>query len=455
MKPRFLIAAAAVTLASHSSNVGAQAFLSDPRVTNGLGVKAGSFEFHPGVAGEIGYDSNYFQRSGNTTPPRAGNNNDPQLEPLIGAYRLRVTPSLSFLTYGRRAGEEGAGPPPSVNFSGNLAASYNALFATESKNADAVSNQSNNVSATAGLGADILPGKPWGADIGGDFVRVVEASNNPDVSNAFRRDTVHGGVGINWRPGGGLFKWRLGYGITANLFEVSSFQNLNNVQHQLETSGLWMFLPRTAFVYQGEIVFLNYGNGGLDRHGGQLTRSMIGLNGLFTNHFGLLALGGWGASFFDGPSQNFDSFIGQAEVTFYPSPQEKLPSGRAAPVGLSSIAVGYHRNFSISYLGDYYQIDRGYGNITQFMGERVVLTLSGGLSHITRPPVNNAAGAPIYPGGGENRVDATAFLEYRPGDSFGINLTFRYDSELTHVVIAQDDLRFSRYQGYLGVRWFL
>lgn len=452
MKPRFLIAAAAATLASLSTNVWAQAFLSDPRVTNGLGVKAGSLELHPGVAGEFGYDSNYFQRSGDNPAVAPTRLTDPRAEPLIGAYRLRITPSLSFVTYGRRASEEGAGPPPSVNFSGNLAASYNALFAADSAHSSEVSNQSNNVSATVGLGADILPSKPLGVDIGGNFVRIIEASNDPDVSNAFRRDTIHGGAGINWRPGGGLFKWRLGYGITANLFEVDAFQTLNNVQHSLETSGLWMFLPRTALVYRGEIDFLNYGNGGADRHGGQLTRSLIGLNGLFTNHFGLLALGGWGASFFDGGSQNFDSFIGQAELTFYPSAQEKLPSGRA-PAGLSAIALGYTRNFSISYLGDYYQSDRGYGNITYFIGERFVLTLGGGLAHITRPPVTAAGN--VYQAVPENRVDATAFLEYRPGDSFGISLTFRYDSELNQVVIANDNLQFSRYQGFLGLRWFL
>jgi hypothetical protein len=452
MKPRFLIAAAAVALASHSTDVRAQAFLSDPRVTNGMGVKAGDFELHPGLAGEFGYDSNYFQRSG------TGN------ETVIGAYTLHVTPSLSFQTTGRRLGEEGGGPPPTINFRGRLSATYAALFASDSTYSSQVSKQSNNVAAGVGLGADILPGKPWGGDIEAGFGRVIQASNDPDTANAFRRDNVNGGVGIDWRPGGGLFKWRLGYGIAANLFEDSGFRNLDNVQHSALTSGMWLFLPRTAFVYQGELTWLNYGNGGNDRHGGEIVRSLIGLNGLFTNYFGFLALGGWGASFFDNrgnvPAQNFDSFIGQAEVTFYPTPQPKLPSEgistAGVPVGLSSIALGYNRNFSISYLGDYYQRDRGYANFTYFLAQRFVLILSGGLSHITRPPAYDVNGARIYGGGGENRADATAFFEYRPGDSLGINLSFRYDAELTKgIVIAGDDLSFSRYQAFLGLRWFL
>jgi hypothetical protein len=68
----------------------------------------------------------------------------------------------------------------------------------------------------------------------------------------------------------------------------------------------------------------------------------------------------------------------------------------------------------------------------------------------------------------ENRVDAMAFLEYRIGPAVGINTTFRYDAELNSVFIPAapqapppappvrgDDLQFSRYQVYLGVRWFL
>jgi hypothetical protein len=464
MKSRFLLAAAAVASLSHSSVVRAQAFLSDPRVTNGMGVKAGDFELHPGLAGEFGYDSNYFQRSGNSggTNPRTGQ--ALQDEPRISAYRLRITPSLSFNTYGRRAGEEGAGPPPSVDFNGRLAASYNALFATDSKYSNDVSKQSNHVAVTAGLGADILPDKPWGADVSADFVRVIEASNDAAVANAFRRDTIRGGVGIDWRPGGGLFKWRLGYGITGNIFEDSTFKTLGNVQHRAETNGQWTFLPRTALVYRGEITWLNFGNGGQAQHNGEMIRSVAGLNGLFTNHWGFLGLIGYGGTFFNDksangvttPAENFDSVIGQAEITFYPTPQPKLPS-EGVPVGLSTISVGYNRNFAFSYLGDYYQRDRGYANLTYFLANKFVLTLTGGLSHITRPlvPDPNNANVPLYPGGGENRVDAIAFLEYRPGDSLGINATFRYDSELDHVYVGADDLMFARYQAFLGVRWFL
>ena len=43
-----------------------QPWLADRRFEGGAGVRSGSFELHPGVAGELGYDSNFFQSAGIT-----------------------------------------------------------------------------------------------------------------------------------------------------------------------------------------------------------------------------------------------------------------------------------------------------------------------------------------------------------------------------------------------------
>jgi hypothetical protein len=460
MKARFLFAAIAVAYVGHSTSASAQAFLSDPRLTEGLGIKAGDFELHPGVAGEVGYDSNYFQTSGDNTagPPRIQ-------EPVYDAYRLRITPSLSFASHGARAGQEGGGPAPTLNLKGHAAASYNALFFGSSDN---IASQ-NNVSGTAGVGADILPAQRWGGDVSADYTRVLEASNEAAVSNAYKRDALRGAANIIWRPGGGLFSWKLGYAIAATLFEDASFQTMNNLKHTLSTGGSWKFLPRTAIFYRGNLSWLDYVNSNAPTtlSGGMTADSQLGLNGLISNYFGLLAMGGWASTFYApaaGKAQNYDSFVGQAQVTWYPSPQHRLLQGDT-PVGLSSVAAGYTRNIGQSYLGTYYQRDRGYLNGTYFFGEKFVLALAGGFSHITRPATYFNTGAVQLPGGTvENRVDALAFLEYRLSPTVGANLTFRYDAELSNVAVpldpgnpaqAADQLQFSRYQAYLGLRWFL
>jgi len=318
-------------------------------------------------------------------------------------------------------------------------------------------SQQRNLSGQIGAKLDILPQRPWGGDLSADYVYTVEPSNDPDDFNAFRRHTIQGGAGIDWRPGGGLFSWRLGYGARAAFFGDDGFDRLNNVQHTAETSGRWKFLPRTALLYRGSVTWLSYPDGSAERHDGQLVRTQAGINGLISNHFGFLGLVGWGATFYEGnavSTRNFDSFIGQAEVTWYPGAQPQAAGG--APPGLSSVSLGYNRTFNLSFLGDYYGRDRGYADVKYFIGQSFVLSLSGGFSHITRPDVLDVNDNVVLPASdaGDNRIDAVAFLEYRPAPSVGINTTFRYDATIDAPTVPED-LSFARYQIYLGLRWFL
>jgi hypothetical protein len=351
---------------------------------------------------------------------------------------------------------------------GRAAVSYDYIAINDAPNG--APNQSH-FSENISLGLDILPGRKVGGDLSAGWVRTVEASNEPDIPNAYRRDTVFGGAGVIWRPGGGLFSWRVGYDIRATFFEESAFTNLNNLTHSLTTTNRWRFLPRTQLVYKGGIHWHSYLNNPQTLGGGQSMDSQVGINGLITNHWGGLALVGWSSTFFESPNglppQNFDSFTGQAEITWYPMPQPKLLEGER-PVGLSAVSAGYHRSWGISYLGEYYGRDRGYAKMVYFFAQKFVFMLTGGISHITRPDAFFANGQ-VQPNvkDPENRVDATAFLEYRVSPSVGINTTFRYDTELNDKAIPLapataanpnppvDELKFSRYQILVGARWFL
>ncbi len=59
--------------------------------------------------------------------------------------------------------------------------------------------------------------------------------------------------------------------------------------------------------------------------------------------------------------------------------------------------------------------------------------------------------------------DVRLFAEYRPTDTIGINTTLRYDADLDNNRIRDsqtnpasvDNLQFTRYQAWLGVRWFM
>jgi len=67
----FTVLLARVAVAQSSQNVtaaGGPEWLKDRRYNEGIGIRTGDVEIHPGIAGEVGYDSNYFMRSDDTRP---------------------------------------------------------------------------------------------------------------------------------------------------------------------------------------------------------------------------------------------------------------------------------------------------------------------------------------------------------------------------------------------------
>src|SRR5690606_7834212 len=300
------------TLAPVVASAQGQPWLSDRRLGEGEGIRTGNLELHPGIAGEFGYDSNYFQNSGEAN------------EPEIDAMRLRITPSLSLKTLGKE--RDPAAKDRAFAFQANASVTYNELFAADSTYSDQVSDQ-RHFSLGAGLKLDIAPSRPWGGDVYADFVRLIQPSNSPDTNTAFDRNTLRAGAGVVWRPGGGLFDWRLGYEFETTFFEESAFEDFDNTQHSIKTRGRWRFLPRTALMYDASLGFLSY-NRDTGQQDSTPVRARVGVNGLVTNRFALLALVGWGASFYESkngkPVQDFDSLIAQGELKWFVTPQPDL-----------------------------------------------------------------------------------------------------------------------------------
>ena len=437
-------------------------WIADRAIGEGMGYRTGDFELHPGLAGELGYDSNYFQRAGTAAPAGYVGVDSP----VLAAYRLRITPSLTLSTLSaqRRTGDTQSAPAPQFTFRSTLFASYNELFAAG--NSYDFSNQ-RHIDGGANLGFEVLPERPFSFDGSGGFTRSVSPSNDPAISNSWNRDMVSAGAGATWRPGGGMFDWRFGYDLRYTYFESDTYRNLTNVNHVLGTRGRFKFLPRTALVYDGSATFIRYSfaNNGF-RNDGDIVQARLGINGLVTNRFSMLALLGWADTFFvptvTPVRENYNSLVGQAELDWYVLPQPKLQPGDAT-VGLSVIGLGYVRDVSVSYLADYYRRDRGYAKVSYFVGGRFLIDLQGGYSRITHPAFTSRGQA--FNGIAEDRVDAQLFTEYRTSDSLGLNATLRYDASLTNRTLLYqatptslalaDNLAFSRFQAWLGVRWFM
>jgi hypothetical protein len=450
--------AALVLFEAGAAGAQEQPWLADRRYREGIGYRVGDLELHPGIAGEFGYDSNFYQRADGEDP--------------VGVYQLRITPSLSLSTLeAQRRGAAGVGAPPQVEFRAEVAGTYNEYIAQDSDERDKAS-EFRNVGARAGFTLDILPQRPWGATFYGNLVRTIQPSNLSDVSAAYNRVNLQAGGELVWAPGGGLFDWRWGYEYGSVLWEKDRFTSLNNATHILRTRGRWRFLPRSALMFDASQSFLRYSNPGNSTYllDSDPLRARLGFNGLVTRHVGLLALAGWGVTFTKGgsvPAENYDGPIGQAQVTFYPTPAPGLVnSPREASLTLSSVALGYHRDFQTSYFGSFYSRDRGYLTVSYFFAGRVLVVLDGGVASVHHPTLYFSAA-----GGGpalvrtdefsETHYDASLFAEYRMISTVGINTTFGYEKSDSRTLPAdptgtfRDDLSFDRLKAFLGVRWFM
>jgi hypothetical protein len=439
-------------------------WLKDRRYTEGVGYRVGDFELHPGAAAEFGFDSNYLRRAGNAD------------EPTLASLRLRLTPSLSVSTLSRQRREEsagGGGPPPAVEFHGATSLTYNEFFPlTSGPSADVMRHQ-RNVGAALDLGLTLFPGRQWSGAINLSYMRAItptDLGGSATQQLAYNRDLPRGSAELIWTPGAGLFEWRLGYSFAGTIFEDSSFSQLTNVNNAVTTRGRWRFLPRTSLVYDASFGFITYTSPTNPTNGGKLAshpmRARLGINGLITPSFALMAMAGWGASFYTNvndpnvPNTNFDSVIGQAELKWFITPNPSADPTAATPT-LSSVAVGFLRDYVDSYIGNYYERDRGYLNFSFFYGGRFLVVLDGGAGPIIYPKMR--VGTSTIDGFTDIRIDAGLLGEFRFKDQFGVNLSVRYNQNINNHPIPivggpggkTDDLSYKDVEAYLGFRWMM
>jgi hypothetical protein len=434
MKARLtLIAALAVAIAPLSAS--AQMWVSHPDLSEGIGIRAGDFEIHPSVGGEFGYDSNFLQAS--------------DREGKVDALKLRITPSLTLTTLGKKRRETAT--PPNVAVAAAAYASYFELFPLDSADSDL--RKRRNVSLGASTRVDVFPRGRVGFDVLGAYVRTIEAEGNSDdlAGEGFNRDTLRGGAGATWRPGGGLFEWRLGYAASYYAFESSRYELLNNLHHEINTRGRWRFLPRSALLFDTTYTFVRYTHADTPHADGDWIRSRIGFHGLVTYHLALMGMIGWASSFYQPRTgvivRGFDSLAANAEVRWFIQPRPNLDDATVAS-GISSVALGYSRSFNNSYLGSFYQHDRGYVQFSTFLVGAIAGGLEFGVARVGFPDSNSG------PAFEQLRIDGRVFGEYRFTDTLAANATVQYN-QVNSPVVAQEDLDYTRWQAYIGLRWFM
>jgi hypothetical protein len=432
----------------------AQPWLSDRRETQGAGIRAGNLEFHPGVAAELGYDSNYFLSAGTEN------------EPLIPTLRLRLTPSLALTTLGAKRGSElrndgDAQPePPKATFKSQVALSYDKLFAVKSEDSEAVSAHSY-LGADLGAQLNILPESPWGADLAVDYSRVDQPYNNPGQL-ALDHSMYTGGGDLRWRPGGGLLEWHWGYSARLTTYDDPAYA-LDTVVHNFRTRGVWRFLPRTGLFYQGDFGLVSHRDVSSRVPDSNPVATQLGVNGLITSSFGALLMGGWKSIFFapysNGVIEELDTPVGRAELTWFMGGEGSMDAA-AGDVGFSTLKLGFFHDGYSSELANFYRIDKGYVQLSAMLAQVIYLQAEAGAAFVRHSVPRSNEGEPLVNGKlREWRQDVTLYGEYRLATSFAVFINTAFNASPRDNTVALNDgsdaLKYTRFTALLGARWFL
>jgi len=453
-RPSLVLALALLALphaAAAQSPAAPQAWLGDRSIGEGIGIRAGNLELHPGISGETGFDSNYFQRASSAVE-------EEQVGGPAPALHLRITPFFSVRTLDQRiAPEDKPNDRRFFSFEATGRLSYNEFIGFRGEDAalfDAARSLQGALAATVELGK----GRPWSASAGAGYAYIYDPSNQGGYTSDYSRHVLDIGGLARWRPGAGAFEWTvLRYGLRTTLFDTAAFNYNDNQAHTLTSAGNWKFLTKTAFVYDATFGLILYRTGS-PQNGGTWLNGRLGLSGLVSQRFGVLAMAGWATSFYldrNMAAQNYDDFIANAEARFYLVPQT-APAPAMASVAPPSLALGYARSFQNGYLGDFFQLDRVYGQLTSLFAGRFLAKFEGGLSIVNYPDFLIEF-AP-HPGFWETRIDLLAFAEYRPSRTVGVNVAINFDANISQVIQAPtyvDDLSFSRFRFFVGARWFM
>ncbi len=460
---------AATTFASTSAH--AQAWLRDRTYQEGIGIRVGDVELHPGIGAEVGVDSNWFVRS-----HVAGANivNGPPAAPIREAGIIRITPSFSF---GTLSDQRTNGEKPSFTYRGSIAGSYREFIGTEV-------NDQRNMNVHATFRGDILPGRPVGLGFFAGYQRFVQPSALPGVDLSFNRSDINAGAEVIAIPGGGTLDMHLGYQFYGALYESTQGSAFTNFTHEISLKNRWRFRPKTALFTETGLSFVTYPNAGrsiLTLNDAIPLRTRVGINGLVTSRISVLAALGYSATFLANgalaSTSQFDSLNAQLEGTVYLTGTAAPANDPTALTAISTLTVGYLRDVMVgsaqsfqgrpSYIfgggqnttiGSFTGLDKIYGRLSYMFAGRAVVSLDGYLDILSFPAVE-AAGA-LTPSFTNYRPGASLFGEYRFADSFGLNATIDYTQQISDVQIPLGggqvfDLNNRRVQATLGFRWFM
>lgn len=433
-------------LCSLSLRAHAQAWLSDRGGNEGIGIRAGNLEIHPGVSAEVGYDSNVFLRP---TSPQ-------------GSAILRMTPHIFLSTLGgERMQDEGApAAPPKVEFRGGASMPMYYYLSTD---------QGFGAEGNVDLALRLLPQRVVSFGAMGRYRRTFRPFANGPANANYGRNTIDVGPQLKFQTTGGVLQASVGGNFNYSFFDDADYDDYDNKAYRAEISAAWMFLPKTALVYDAEFEYRDAENAaagaelaGPLRVDSNRYQFRLGVNGALTGRISASLLVGYTAMYFQGPAvagADTDSPTLLTQLTWRLSDTAKA-------------VLGYDLSTSAAYQGNYQLTQRASAATDLLIGGTFLLGAKVSYARMGYGIDRAAGGSDQNATDGkrtDNRVEADVHGEYRLADwiamtaSTGMLLNSTDFKQRVQEVDAMGNplpvptvlpVNFTRFDAFLGMRIF-
>jgi len=293
---------------------------------------------HFGIGAEAGYDSNVFYAA----------------TAVQSAPILRVLPFLE-LTNARRSGAIPAG----LYFNLNASLQYREYLTED----PAIKEQRAFMPTLAGF-LETNSGGTVSFGLGDTFTRTEDPPYIPNQP-PFIRYNNQASLQLRFAPGGGRVQGLIRYTNSIDFFETESLRVANSMLNEVMVDASWRWLPKTALfvrVSQGIITFFNEG-----KNGSRPLRGVVGLRGLITEKLSATIAAGYVNGFYTGGESTsgvVGSISGNAELNY-------------RPTVLTTLTLGYRRDFQNAIFGNFYYVNAVYAAIRQYVAGRLSLALTG------------------------------------------------------------------------------
>ncbi len=317
-----------------------------PRVPDGEGLKVGKkSKFHGGIALPVGVDSNVFNEASSETP-------------RTGAF----TYPTAWAGVGSRDVVSGVLQTPPERTS--RLADYNigaiAGFRQYLSSDERIRSVPKFSFGTI-LRLSLLPGRRFEIRIDDDVFRGAAPGNYESRGTDFNFNRIehNGTLNLIARPGGGRLSLALGYRNRYLRFGDGELAKSNNMRHGLVHETKWRFLPKSSLVFNYTFDWTFYTDCcvsvGLGRNEDSFAHRLSGgYRGQIGKKVTLDALVGWGFGYYrDDPNgPNFNSFLGSAGLSYFPTLRTML-SLKAFRAFEDSLFGNYYTDNGASFLASH------------------------------------------------------------------------------------------------------